>query len=152
MRLALYIHSLQLTPNVSGKSYSECVGNLMRQFQKLPDEQRKEGKRLGRIRIREGGGLDAAAGDLVPVPAKVLRQEIRLKKRREKASQWPADTPACFQCKVRGYDIPKRCWPSQEMADAVRLSLRDPLIVTYACPVQPGYLHLGHVKTRKRST
>jgi hypothetical protein len=124
----------------------------MRQFQELSDEQRKEGKRLGRIRIRKGGGLEAAAGFLVPVPAKTLRRQIRLQKRREKAKQWPSETPACFQCQVRGYGIPKRSWPSQEMADAVRLSLRDPLIVTYPCPVQPGYFHLGHPKTRSHST
>lgn len=152
MRLALYLHSIQQTPNVSGESYPECISNLMGQFQKLPAEQRKEGKRLGRIRIRDGGGLDAVAGYLVPVPAKALRREIRLQKRREKASQWPPESPACFQCRVRGYDIPKRSWPSQEMADAVRLSLRDPLMVTYACPVQPGYFHVGHAKTRNYST
>ena len=29
MRLALYLHSIQQTPNVSGESYPECVGNLM---------------------------------------------------------------------------------------------------------------------------
>jgi hypothetical protein len=57
-----------------------------------------------------------------------------------------AETPACSQCKLRGYDIPKRSWPSQEMADVVRLSLQDSLMVTYACPVQPGYFHIGHAK------
>jgi hypothetical protein len=69
--------------------------------------------------------------------------------RREKASQWPPETPACTQCKVRGFDIPKRSWPSHEMAETVRISLEDPLVVTYPCPVQPGYYHLGHRKIRK---
>jgi hypothetical protein len=118
----------------------------MRQFQKLPAEQRKEARRLGRIRIRESGSLDAVAGCLVPMTAMMLRQEIRLQRRRQTASQWPPGTHACLQCKFRvsGYDIPKRSWPTQEMADAVRISLRDPLMVTYACPEQPGYFHIGH--------
>lgn len=117
MRLALYLHSIQQTPNVSGESYPECISNLMGQFQDLPAEKRKEGRRLGRIRIRECGGLDAAAAYLVPVPAKALRHEIRLQKRREKASRWPPETPACFQCKVRDTTFrnghgPRREWPT----------------------------------------
>jgi hypothetical protein len=149
MRLALYLDSVQQTPNVSGESYLDCIHSLMGQFQRLSVEQRKEARRLGRIRIRECGDLDAAAGYLVPVPTKAIRHELRLQKRREKASQWPAEMPACPQCKVRGFHIPKRSWPSQEMAEAVRLSLGDPLLVTYPCPVQPGYYHLGHIKVRK---
>jgi hypothetical protein len=146
MRLALYLDVIQQTPNVSGEDYRECISNLMGQFEMLQPEQRKEGRRLGRIRIRERGGLDAAAGYLVPIPAKALRQQIRIQKRREKASRWPLDSPACFSCSVRGFDIPKRAWPSQEAADAVRLSLRDPLLVTYPCAALAGYFHLGHRK------
>ena len=152
MCLALYLQSTQQTPNVAGESYRDCVRNLMNQFQQLPVEQRKEGRRLARIHIRECGGLAAAAGDLVPVPAKVLRHEIRLQKRREKASQWPPKTPACPSCTVRGYDIPKRSFPSREMAEHVAASLRDPLLVAYPCPVQPGWFHLGHPKSRSNST
>jgi hypothetical protein len=149
MRLALYLDSVQQTPNVSGESYPECIKSLMDQFQRLPEEQRKEARRLGRIRIRECGDLDAAAGHLVPMPTQAARHQLRLQKRREKASQWPADTPACTQCKVRGFKIPKRSWPSEEMAEKVQLSLGDPFVVTYPCPVQPGYYHLGHRKVRK---
>lgn len=148
MRLALYLDSIQLTPNVSGENYSECVVNLNSQFQKLPAEQTKEGRRLGRMRIRECGDLVTAAGHLVPVPAKAARLELALQKRREKESHWPPETPACPRCKVRGYDIHKRSWPSQEMAEHARASLRDPLLVTYECPVQPGFYHLGHAKAR----
>jgi hypothetical protein len=152
MRLALYLDSIQQTPNVSGNTYREYVVNLTRQFQQLAAEQRKDAKRLGRMRIRECGDLDAAASHLVPVPTKKIRLELAFQKRREKAGQWPLETPACPRCKVRGYDIPKRSWPSQEMAEAVQLSLRDSLMVTYPCPVQPGFWHLGHRKTPKNST
>jgi len=138
MRLALYLDSIYQTPNVSAASYRKCVGNFMRQFQELSAENRKEGGRLGRLRIRRSGDLEAAAGCLVPVPASALRREAKLQKRRDTASHWPPETPACFHCKVRGYYIPKRSWPSQEIADAVRLSVRDPLMATYACPGQPG--------------
>lgn len=123
MRLALYLDSIQQTPNVSGDNYREYVVNLTRQFQQLSAEQREDAKRLGRMRIRECGDLNAAASHLVPVPAKKIRQELALQKRREKASRWPPETPACPRCKVRGYGIPKRSWPSQEMAEAVRFSL-----------------------------
>lgn len=60
MCLALYLQSIQQTPNVSGESYRGWVSNLMSQLQQLPGEQRKEAKRLGRIRILECGDLDAA--------------------------------------------------------------------------------------------
>lgn len=149
MRLALYLDSIQEAPNVSGESYRAYVGNLSHQYQQLSAEQRKEAKSLGRMRIRECGSLEAAAGHLVPMPAKTARMELAFQKRREKASQWPPESPACSRCKIRGYDIPKRCWPSREMADAVRLSLRDPLMVTYPCPAQPGFWHLGHQKQQK---
>jgi len=148
MRLALYLDSIHQTPNMSARTYRKCVGQLMHQFRNLPAEQRKEAKRLGRIRIHEGGGLDAVAACLAPVVAMTLRQEIRLQRRRQTASHWPLGTHACFQCKfwVRGHDIPKRSWPSREMADTVRLSLGDPLMLTYACPAQSGYFHIGHAK------
>ncbi len=101
MRLALYLESIHQTPNLSNTSYRESIGNLMRQFQELPAEQRKDGRLLGRLRIRDCGGLDAAAGCLVPVPARVLRREVKLQKHRETASQWPPETPACSHCKVK---------------------------------------------------
>jgi hypothetical protein len=141
MRLALYLDSIQLTPNVSGKNYREYVVNLSRQLEQLAPEQRKEGKRRGRMRIRECGDLDAAASHLAPVPTKKILMELAFEKRREAACRWPPETPACPRCKVRGYDIPKRSWPSQEMAEAVRLTLRDPLMDTYPCPVQSGFWH-----------
>jgi hypothetical protein len=152
MRLALYLDSIQQKPNVSGNNYREYVVNLGRQLEQLAPEQRKDAKRLGQMRIRECGDLDAAASHLVPVPTKRIRLELALQKRREKAGRWPPETPPCPRCKVRGYDIPKRSWPSQEMAEAVRLSLQDSLMVTYPCPVQPGFWHLGHRKTPKYST
>jgi hypothetical protein len=124
MRLALYLDLIQQAPNVSGNSYREYV-NLSRQFEQLAAEQRKDAKRIGRMRIRECGDLDAAASHLVPVPTKRIRLELALQKPREKASRWPPETPACPRCKVRGYDIPKRSWPSQEMAEAVRVSPRS---------------------------
>ncbi len=146
MRLALYLDSIHQTPNMSGRSYRECLGKLVRQFQKLSVEQRKEARRLGRIRIRNSASLDAVAGCLPAMTARALRQEIRFQRRRDTARHWPPGTPACFQCKwrVSGHDVPKRSWPSREMADAVRISLRDPRMVTYVCPVQPGYFHIGH--------
>jgi hypothetical protein len=149
MRLALYLDSIQQVPNVSGESYREYVGNLSRQYQNLSGEQRKEAKSLGRMRIRECGSLETAARHFVPIPAKAARMELAFQRRREKASLWPPESPACSRCKVRGHDIPKRSWPSQEMADAVRLSLRDPLMVTYPCPAQPDFWHLGHQKRQK---
>jgi hypothetical protein len=152
MRLALYLSSVQQLPSVWGESYREYVDDLTRQFQQLQAEQREEAKRLGRMRIRECGDLEAAVGHLVPVPAKVARMERAFQRRREKARQWPPEAPACPECKVRGYDIPKRSWPSQEMAEVILLSLRDPQMVTYRCPVQPGFWHLGHTKARNNST
>lgn len=146
MRLALYLDSIQETPNVSGDNYREYVVNLSRQFEQLAPEQRRDAKRLGRMRIRECGDLAAAASHLVPVPAKRVLLELALGKRREKARQWPPETPACSHCKVRGYDIPKRSFPSQEMAERVRASLRDQLLVTYPCPVHSGWFHIGHAK------
>jgi hypothetical protein len=148
MRLALYLDSIDKTPTVSGETYPERIKNLTSQFENLQIEQRKEGRRIGRIRIRESGGLDAAAAYLVPIPAKAQRRQIRIQKRREITSRWPLDSPACYRCTVRGFNIPKRSWPSQDAADAVRLSLRDPLLTTYECPEKAGSFHIGHRKRR----
>lgn len=74
MRLALYLDSIQQTPNVSGNSYREYI--VSRQFQQLAAAQRKDAKRFGRIRIRECGDLDVAASHLVPVPIKTIRLEL----------------------------------------------------------------------------
>jgi hypothetical protein len=42
--------------------------------------------------------------------------------------------------------LPKRSWPTQEIAETIRLRQNDPLLVVYECPAQPGFWHLGHRK------
>jgi hypothetical protein len=118
MRLALYLDSIQQTPNVSGNNYREYVVDLSRQFQQLAPEQRKDAKRLGRMRIRECGDLDAAASYLVPVPTKRIRLELALQKHREKASRWPPETPRVLGARSGDMTFPsgpgrRRKWPKQ---------------------------------------
>lgn len=150
MRLALYLNSIQQTPNVSGNNYREYVVNLSRQFQQLAAEERKDAKRLGRMRIRECGDLDAVASHLVPVPTKKIRLELAFQKRREKAGRWPRRRRRVRGARSGDMTFPngpgrRRKWPKRYG------SLRDSLMVTYPCPVQPGFWHLGHRKTPKNS-
>jgi hypothetical protein len=57
----------------------------------------------------------------------------------------------CPSCRM-GNGFPKRSWPTQDWANEVwgRQHDRDSLRV-YACPVQQGYWHLGHIRRSNSS-
>jgi hypothetical protein len=57
--------------------------------------------------------------------------------------------PKCPRCRMR-CGLPKKSWPSHEMAEESRSRSPEAVrLVTYECPHQPGYWHVGH-KMRKR--
>ncbi|HKU24526.1 MAG TPA: hypothetical protein VJQ54_03585, partial [Candidatus Sulfotelmatobacter sp.] len=80
-------------------------------------------------------------------PPKPGRWWRKYEQSRRKVLHWPPDSPPCVACRM-GCGLPKRSWPSQEIAERIRLRQNDPLLVAYECPAQPGFWHLGH---RKRS-
>lgn len=69
LRLALYLDCAGASPVLVGSSYRMYCRSLSRQLASLPLELRRQGRTAGRKRIREEGGLQRAAGHLVPIPA-----------------------------------------------------------------------------------
>jgi hypothetical protein len=145
-RLALYLRSIGIQPNAAG---------TQSQYDQLEQDQRKLARRTGRQLLIEFGSIAKAimaltnhvvqemlVGNSLPiVPRNRSREEQFLRK----LSHWSPLTPPCPSCRM-GCGFPKRSWPTKEWADEVRGKQhdRDSLRV-FACPVQPGFWHLGHV-------
>ncbi len=145
-RVAIFIECAGLIPIVRGSTYSEYFKFLLEQYTSLEPEVRRRARVDGRRRIREVG-VQSAAIQLIPVPPPAYRgPAIHPEKRaryQEKVRHWPPETPPCTKCRIaRG--MPKRSWPTREMADEVRSRQNDPDLHVYPCPAQPGFWHLGH--------
>jgi hypothetical protein len=154
-RLALYLSSLGISLVASGSSYKQLLAGLQHQYDTLPNEQRKRARLTGRSLIRTLGSIQAA---LTSLPYKIVLQEkkvrsapvaSRTKTRAEIfaviSRRWSALTPPCPSCRM-GNGYPKRSWPTREWADEVWARQHDRATLNvYACPVQHGFWHLGHV-------
>jgi hypothetical protein len=150
LRLALFLGCVDVEPNLNGSTYKDHLAALNSQFLSIDIELRKEARRKGRKRIREARGLEKAAGHLIPTlqptPPERGRWARKYELSRTKTQHWPPETPPCAVCRM-GCGLPKRSWPSREIAEGIRLRQNDPLLVGYECPAQPGLWHLGHRKT-----
>lgn len=97
--------------------------------------------------IREAGGVEAAASHLLPepklAPAITGPWKRAYEKRLKRMLTWSPETPPCLECRIGGV-LPKRSWPSREAAEKSRIMQNDPHLVSYPCPYQLGYWHLGH--------
>lgn len=153
-RLAIFIECAGQVPIIRGSAYSHCCKFLEEQYMNLEPEARRRARVEGRRRIREQG-VEALAIRLIPVPPPTDRtpmtnQEERLKQRakyQEKIRRWPPETPPCPKCRIAP-GMPKRSWPTREMAEEVLGQQNDPDLHIYQCPVQPGFWHLGHRRNR----
>lgn len=149
MRLALFLGCIDVEPDLNGSTYKEHLAALTGQFLSLDLELRKEARRRGRKRIRAAPGLEMAAGHLIPIlpptPPTPGRWARKYELSRRKMQHWPPETPPCAVCRM-GCGLPKRSWPSQEIAERIRLRQNDPRLVVYECPAQPGFWHLGRRK------
>lgn len=146
LRFALYLDCAGVSPVFSGPNYRAYRHALSGQLASLPPELRKQGRREGRKRIRESGGLSPAAQHLVPVPTTYPSTASTLssrEKREQKILLWPQDSPRCPVCRMWA-GLPKRSWPSREIAEEARSRSGDPGLRVYPCPAQPGFWHLGH--------
>jgi hypothetical protein len=158
-RLALYLNSIgiPLIPSVS--SYRRWAAVLQTQYNALDPERRKLARRTGRHLIKQAGSIANALAALAsPIalqpPTNDAPPVARGGPSREEQFNsicrlWSALTPPCPSCRMRN-GFPKRSWPSREWADEVweRQHDRDSLRV-YACPAQPDYWHLGHIRRRQ---
>jgi hypothetical protein len=111
--------------------------------------------------------LAIAAGDLVPIvaptPRRVSEKPIppnrvaakgTFKKNRQRLETFfetmAGVVPKCPKCRMR-CGLPKKSWPSREMADECRERSPDPAEVNvYPCPYQPGFWHVGHPQSTRR--
>lgn len=148
LRLALYIECSGEKPLLLGNNYREYHLALANQFEALGNKERREGRRMGRKLIREAPGLEKAAGHLVPTFSPVPRGSGKWRKHYEAYKRnmllWSTETPLCHSCKMAWSSLPKRLWPTRELADQIRLKQGDGELRVYECPVNPGRWHLGH--------
>src|SRR5260370_1003477 len=153
-RLALYLLCIGMRPRVAGRQT---------QYNALEPEQRKLARKTGRRLIKEEGSIEKAIATLtnpvvvqetriVPLVVSLTRAQAREKAFKYISRRWSALTPPCPCCRM-GNGFPKRSWPTREWAEEVWGRQHDLNILSvYACPVQPGFWHLGHQngKTQKQ--
>jgi hypothetical protein len=155
-RLALYLNSIGIPLVPSASSYRRWAAVLQTKYNALDPERRKLARRAGRHLIEQAGSI---ANALIALPNPIVLQPPannappvarRAQSKEEQftsiSRRWSALTPPCPFCRMRS-GFPKRSWPSREWADEVRERQhdRDSLRV-YACPAQPGFWHLGHIR------
>jgi hypothetical protein len=152
-RVAIFIECAGLIPIVRGSTYSEYCKSLLEQYTSLEPEVRRRARVEGRRRIRELG-VESAAIRLIPVPPVCVRSIIQRKqfqklraRYREKSHRWPPEAPPCPKC-CFAPGMPKRSWPTREMAEEVRSRQKESDLHVYPCPAQPGFWHLGHSPKR----
>lgn len=148
MRLAIYLNSIGITPDLAGNSYRDYLVNLTRQIQHLEQDQQKQARQNGRILIRILG-IDKAARDLIPIPPNQLEREFHRQKRLVRMQYWPIETPPCPTCKFKRFNLPKKSWPSKRDAEQKLAKHKNTPLVVYECPAHEGYWHLGHPKKQK---
>jgi hypothetical protein len=156
-RLALYLSSIGIQPVPSAGGCKQWAAGLQAQYNALEVGQRKLARQTGRRLLKESGSIAMAAafltnpvalqpqaGNSPPVTSRTRSREEQFDCIR---GRWSALTPPCPSCRMRN-GFPKRSWPTRKWADEVwgRQHDRDTLRV-YECPVQPGFWHLGHVRT-----
>ena len=157
-RIATFIECAGVLPIIQGSTYSEYCKFLEEQYANLDPVVRRRARVEGRQRLREQG-VKSAAIRLIPVPSPVfdastIQSELRRNRRakyQDQIRRWPPETPPCPKCRIaRG--MPKRSWPTREMAEIVRSQQNDPNLRVYPCPAQPGLWHLGHRRNRHRTS
>jgi hypothetical protein len=145
-RLALYLLCIGVRPWAAG---------LQTQYNALEPGQRKLARKTGRRLIKEKGSIAKAIATLanpvvvqetriVPLVVSLTRAQAREEAFKYISRRWSALTPPCPSCRM-GNGFPKRSWPTREWAEEVWGRQHDfNILRVYACPVQPGFWHLGH--------
>jgi hypothetical protein len=150
-RVKLYLHSIGIGPTVAG---------ALAQYSELEPEQRKLARKTGRQLVREAGSIKNAVAALINSPVlqeskvsntpSIVAQSPTLSRKEvfdQIRRRWSPLTPPCHFCRM-GNGFPKRSWPTREWADEVWAKQHDrDLLRVFECPTQPGFWHLGHVRS-----
>lgn len=152
-RMAVFIECAGLVPILHGSTYGEYCKFLEQQYTDIEPEVRRRARVAARRQLREQG-VESAAIRLIPVPSPCEKRTVDPKPRRKRrvkyrdqSRRWPQETPPCPKCRMAG-GMPKRSWPTREMAEEVCSRQKDSNLHAYPCPVQPGFWHLGHRRKR----
>ena len=170
-RFALYIQTMGFVPlPFLHRDYQAYAVALQQQYQelrlRLDPKVIAEAKSGARDMIRRKT-LAIAAGDLVPIVAPTPRRASEkpippnrvaakgsFKKNRERLETFfetmAGVVPKCPKCRMR-CGLPKKSWPTREMAYECRERCPDPAEVNvYECPLQVGFWHVGHPRSTHR--
>ena len=153
-RMAVFIECAGLVPILHGSTYGDYCKFLEQQYTGIEPEIRRRARVVARRQLREQG-VESAAIRLIPVPLPASRKPAidpgqhrkRRVKYRDQIRRWPPETPPCPKCRMAG-GMPKRSWPTREMAEEVCSQQNDSNLHAYRCPAQPGFWHLGHCRKR----
>lgn len=149
-RLAIFLECAGQVPAARGSTYKEQYASLEKQYCSLEPKLRRRARIEGRRLIR-ARGIGPMAIRLIAVPAPVCdltklspvqRRRVRAEYRKRIRRRSP-QTPLCPRCMIAP-GMPKRSWPSRELAEQARLRQNDPRLHVYPCPAQPNYWHIGH--------
>jgi hypothetical protein len=170
-RFAVYIQAMGVVPlPFLHRDYQAYAVALQQQYQelrlRLDAKLVTEAKSSARGIIRRKT-LAIAAGDLVPMaaptPRRVSEKPIvpnkvaakgSFKKKRQGLETFfetmAGVVPKCPRCRMR-CGLPKKSWPTREMAYESRERCPDPAEVNvYECPHQVGFWHVGHPRSTHR--
>lgn len=144
IRLALLLQVAGIEPVFEGHTYREMQTGLEKQWSVLTSNQRRAVRRKANHLISTADGLKNAGNHLVPSlhEEESAGRQIPIDNSRKQIRHCASETPRCSVCRMRG-GLPKRSWPSQEVAEQVREQQNDPRLVVYSCPAGAGW-HLGH--------
>jgi hypothetical protein len=149
LRLALYLCSTHILPVEPHFSYKKWFLDLQIQYDHLEREQRRLARVEGRRLVREYGSVKLAAAS-IPIPQLQKPSLVQTISPDAGTKEKSADVLRCPSCRMHG-GRHKRLWPSLERAEQVRRLQHDrDTLNAYACPVMPGFWHLGHVRTSAR--
>jgi hypothetical protein len=147
LRLALYLCSIYILPVEPHFSYKKWFLDLQTQYNHLEPEQRRLARIEGRRLVKQYGSVKLAAASIPisPLQKPSLVQTISPNPGTKENS---SSVLRCPSCRMHG-GRHKRLWPSLERAEQVRRMQHDrDTLNAYACPVMPGFWHLGHVRSR----
>jgi len=132
MRLTVFLDAIGVQPNCEGQNWTQILNSLLKQYQLLPVELRREARRQGRMLIHDEG-LTAIAAAIVsgppPTPPK-LRRPGQLDRGKAK----------CSRCGTWNL---KSIWETREAAETFCLNSNDSGLRAYECPHGNGW-HVGH--------
>ena len=131
-RLAIFLNTVFIKPDLQGKSWRACLDVLLRQYSALPDVVKAEARRQGRSQIRDAGLAELGSAIVAP---------SRQKGCQPAPAPGPSARPKCGAC--RSQWGPKALFSTQQAAEEFLVRNKGTgRMRAYCCPMSFGF-HVG---------